>query len=668
MMTNTDISSKMKIDELTTFLNECNQSYYKDNVSLISDQEFDKKLKELEALEHEYPHLRRFDSPTIKVGNDLVRGFRTAKHNKPMLSLENTYNENDVIKFVTGILETYKEADFVAEYKIDGLSISCIYEQGKLVRAVTRGNGTEGDDVTKNIKYVHDVPMIFPSFASKYIDASKTNFELRGEVFMRFKDFEETNKIRVAKGLHPLANPRNAASGTLKSLDTSVFKERKLYALFYQVEGIPFETHTDMYRWMDEFEIAHAPYYYCDTIVQNNRTHVLQPILEAISKIDRLRSMASFPTDGAVIKTNQYFIREKLGYTSKYPRWAVAYKFNPEQAKTKIKDITVQVGRTGVLTPVAELELTQLAGSLIKRATLHNDDMIRLHDFRIGDTVIIEKAGEVIPQVVRVVNHAHNSNKFYLYEHVHGKCPCCGTPIVRVPGITAWKCPNEMCPARLREQLEYISSKNALDIYGIGNVISHDLVGQGKVKNISDLFKLKQDDLSYLGVNGNKIYSSIQDAKTKDLADWITALGIQGVGPTTAKNIAARYHDLSDFYENYEVKNPDSVTENNIKEYLRDDTIIADLLEHGINPISQTSDNKTLNGKTFVITGKLSAPRNEIAKRIVNLGGTVTDSVSSNTDYLVQGEDDRISSKAKKAKELGIAIINESQLNDLLNK
>lgn len=666
-MTNTTPSSKT-INDLTDFLNDCNKSYYQHHVSKISDQDFDKFLKELEALEKQYPQFKRPDSPTNHVGNDQSRGFQTVKHNKPMLSLENTYNEKDVINFVTGILETYKEADFVTEYKIDGLSISCVYEQGKLVRAVTRGNGIEGDDVTRNIKYVHNVPMQFPPWASRYLDVSKENFELRGEVFMSFEDFKETNKIRAAKGLPPLANPRNAASGTLKSLDPSVFEERKLYALFYQVEGIPFETHMSMYRWMDEFEIAHAPYYYCDNRVCNGISHVLQPILESIAKIDRLRSVASFPTDGAVIKTNQYAIREKLGYTSKYPRWAVAYKFNPEQAKTKIKDITVQVGRTGVLTPVAELEPTQLAGSLIKRATLHNDDMIQLHDFRIGDIVIIEKAGEVIPQVVRVVHHAHNSQKFYLHEYINGKCPCCGTPIVRVPGMTAWKCPNETCPARLREQLEYISSKNALDIDGIGNVISQDLVDQGKVKNISDLFKLKQDDLSYLGINGNKIYRSIQQARYKDLADWIAALGIQGVGPIVATTIAKRYHDLADFYENYEVVNPDSVVENNIKEYLKNDTVIADLLEHGINPISQTSDNKTLSGKTFVITGKLSAPRNEIAKRIVNLGGTVTGSVSSNTNYLVQGEDDRISSKAKKAKELGITVINESQLNDLLNK
>lgn len=667
MMTNTDISSKMKIDELTSFLNDCNKSYYQNNVSKISDQDFDKFLKDLETLEKQYPQFKHADSPTTKVGSDLNRGFQTSKHDTPMLSLENTYNEKDVISFVMGILETYPNVDFVTEYKIDGLSISCVYDNGILTRAVTRGNGIEGDDVTRNIKYVHNVPMRFPPWASRYIEVPK-HFELRGEVFMSFKDFEETNKLRAAKGLSLLANPRNSASGTLKSLDPSVFEERKLYALFYQTEGVPVKSQVEMYQWMDEFEIAHAPYYYCKNNVNNGITHALQPILEAIAKIDRLRSMASFPTDGAVIKTNQYDVREKLGHTSKFPRWARAYKFNPEQAKTKINDITVQVGRTGVLTPVAELEPTQLAGSLIKRATLHNDDMIRLHDFRIGDTVIIEKAGEVIPQVVRVVNHAHNSNKFYLYEHVHGKCPCCGGMIVRTEGMSAWRCVNEACPARLRAQLEYISGKNALDINCMGSVVSHDLVDQGKVKNISDLFNLKQKDLSYLGVNGNKIYNSIQDARTKDLADWITALGIQGVGPTIAKDIAARYHDLSDFYENYEVKNPDSVVENNIKEYLRNDTIIADLLEHGINPISQTSDNKTLNGKTFVITGKLSVPRNEIAKRIVNLGGTVTGSVSSNTNYLVQGKDDRISSKAKKAKELGIAIINESQLNDLLNK
>lgn len=661
MSTKTDLTTiSTRMNELTDFLIDCSESYYKDHVSKISDQEFDQKLQELDALEHEYPQLKRFDSPTIRPGNDLVRGFKELKHLKPMLSLENTYNEEDVIKFFNKVIGEYPYASFIVEYKIDGLSISCIYKNGELWKAVTRGDGQVGDEVTTNIKYVHDIP--FDLNTSRYISVPPY-LELRGEVFMRFSEFEKTNQIYASKGLPLLANPRNAASGTLKSLDENVFNDRTLHALFYQTEFISFETHRQMFSWLDEFEIAHAPIYICN---DRNPEKMLQQILEAIATIDRMRHMASFPTDGAVIKVNEYDVREKMGYTSKCPRWAKAYKFNPNQIETIIKGITIQVGRTGVLTPVAELEPVTLDGSVIKRASLHNDDMIRLHDFRIGDTVVIEKAGEVIPQVVRTVRHARNSQKFYINEYVNNKCPCCGGPIARVDGMTAWRCTNEACPARLREQLEYLSSKHALDIDGIGNVISNDLVSQGKVKNISDLFNLKQNDLSYLGVNGQKIYQSIQDARNKDLADWITALGISGVGPIVAKSIATKYHDLADFYENYEVTNPDSVVENNIKEYLKNDTLIATLLEQGINPVSHQVTNTALRGKVFVITGKLSLPRHEIEKQITNLGGTVSNSVSSNTSYLVQGEDDRVSSKTKKAEKLKIPIITEQELQKLL--
>lgn len=661
MKKTTDIQSK-KIEELTTFLNECNRSYYQDHISKISDQEFDQKMKELEALEHEYPHLRRFDSPTIVVGNDLVRGFKTIAHAKPMLSLENTYNEEDVIKFFNKVIGAYPYVSFVVEYKIDGLSIACIYRNGILEKAVTRGDGQKGDDVTQNIHYVHDVP--YDLNQSRYIEIPPY-LELRGEVFMRFSEFEKTNKLYAEKGLPLLANPRNAASGTLKSLDPSIFKERTLHALFYQTESIPFDNHVKMFNWLNELEIAHAPIYICNN---RNPEKMLQQILEAISTIDRFRKMVNFPTDGAVIKVNEYDIREKLGYTNKFPRWAKAYKFNPEQAKTTLKDITVQVGRTGVLTPVAELEPVSLAGTIVKRATLHNNDMIRLHDFRIGDLVVIEKAGEIIPQVVRTLHHKQDSVPFSLYDYLHGKCPSCGRDIVQFQGMTAWRCNNRGCPAKLRAQLEYLSSKSALDIDGLGSVISNDLVEQGKVENIGDLFNLKKEDLSYLGVNGSKIYQSIQDAKNRDLADWITALGIPGVGHIVAKSIAKKYHDLADFYENYEVTNPDSVVENNIKEYLRNDVIIQGLLLEGINPVSHELTDTTLQGMTFVITGKLSSPRHEIEKRISDLGGTVSNSVSSNTTYLVQGEDDRVSTKTKKAKELNIEIINEDQLLNILKK
>ena len=663
METTNTISTRIK--ELTDELVRYNIAYYQNHQSLIPDERYDMLLKELEALEKEYPDLRLSYSPTQHVGSDKSAGFSTVTHLIPMQSLENTYNETEITQFMTFVQKAFPDASFVTEFKIDGLSISCIYQDGKLVQASTRGDGNSGDDVTRNVMYIQDIPKELPF--EREFGVIPHLFEIRGEVFMTYHDFEEANKKRAKKGLELLANPRNAASGTLKSLDTSVFKERQLHALFYHVanaDELPL-TQSDMFYTFDRLGIPHAPFYYSNSQAD---------VLKAIGKIAQLRQQMPYPTDGAVVKVNQFSMRPKLGTTAKYPRWAKAYKFAAEQARTKLKDITIQVGRTGTLTPVAELEPVNLGGSVVKRATLHNSDMIRKLDVRIGDMVLLEKAGEVIPHILCSISHSAGSKPYYLFEQVHGKCPVCGCGIVRKEDEVAWKCVNDLCPARVEEQIVYATGKHALDINCLGRAIVRALIKHHGIQSFAQLFDLSKDafvhlpmeDGSYLGVNGEKIYESLQQAKQKNLANWITSFGISGVGPIVAKSIASNYTDLLDFSVKFK-PNVDSVVENNVSQWLATTKLVHDLLDRKINPISIGISRGPFYGKTFVITGKLSLPRIDVEKMITDRSGTISNSVSKNTTFLIQGEDKRISTKVKKAKELGIIILTESQFNEMLN-
>lgn len=656
---------KRKILQLTRELNTCNEQYYKNHISPISDLEYDQKLKQLAELEKKYK-FRYQDSPTLKVGSDKSPGFQSVVHTVPMQSLANTYSEPELLQFVSYVQGLCEHCTFVTEYKIDGLSVSCVYKDGVLYQASTRGNGTEGDDITRNARFVYGIPDRLP-FEHNGLPTPHL-FEIRGEVFMSFDDFKETNKHRAKKGLEPLANPRNAASGTLKSLDVNVFRERKLHAVFYhvaQADELP-ETQEQMFYLFDKLNIPHAPFYLCKTQAD---------VVKAIGKIAQMREVLAFPTDGAVVKLNEFADREKLGSTAKYPRWATAYKFSPNQVKTRLLDITIQVGRTGVLTPVAELQPVELDGSTVKRATLHNADMISKLDVRIGDVVLLEKAGEVIPHILCSVCHLSDSKPYILIEAIRGRCPVCGEPVVRRANEVAWRCVNGSCPARLTEQLSYAAGKQALDIDGLGATVARALVHNGLVHTFADLFTLPEYTFTHLylskdkmlGENGRKIYRGVQAAKEKDLSCWITALGISGVGSVVARSLASQYQTLSDFYENFAVKNPDSVVEQAIKAFLADDTMIASLLEKGINPTSITCVGSSLKDKTFVITGKLSVPRDRVESLIRGQGGTVVGSVSKNTSYLIQGEDDRESTKAKKAKELGIPVLDEQGLMQLLS-
>lgn len=661
-------STATRIKELTDQLVEYNRQYYQNHTSIISDQEYDLLLKELEELEKDYPNLKLPYSPTQRVGSDKAEGFATVRHVVPMQSLENTYSEPELLQFITNVQKEFPEVSFVTEYKIDGLSISCFYQDGNLVQVSTRGNGEEGDDVTRNAVYIEGIPRKLDFL--KAFGSMMHTFEIRGEVFMTYSDFQEANHIRADKKLEPLANPRNAASGTLKTLDPSVFSERKLHALFYHValaDEMPL-TQSDMFYAFDKLGIPHAPFFL-------NKTQA--EIVQSIGKIATLRETLPFPTDGAVVKVNEFSHRTRLGQTSKYPRWAKAYKFAAEQAHTTVEGITIQIGRTGVLTPVAELEPVVLAGSVIKRATLHNSDIIRKLDVRVGDSVLIEKAGEVIPHILCSIKHAEGSKPYYLFEQVHGRCPSCNQPIVRKDDEVAWKCVNPTCPARVEEKIVYATSKQALDIDGLGRAIIHALLKEGKIKTLADLFELSEDEICDtplegkldVGIVGKKIYQQLQNALEKDLSCWITAFGIPGVGPVIARQVASKYKDFWDFVDHAKfVKNPDSVVECNIAEYLKDENNDArDLMAWGHNFTSKGCETGPFSGKTFVITGKFGMPRVEIEARIRHLGGTVTSSVSKGTTYLLQGEDKKESTKSRKAKQLGVVILDEETFNKMLN-
>ena len=660
----TSTTIQKKIKDLTNMLLRYNASYYQNHTSLVSDKQYDMMLKELEDLEQQYPEYALPYSPTQHVGSDKSHVFTPVEHLIPMQSLENTYNEQEIMSFMTATQKALGNISFVTEFKIDGLSISCVYQDGKLIQASTRGDGTTGDDVTRNALYIPDIPKELPF--EKEFGLVQHLFEIRGEVFMTYKDFEAANAIRAKQGLELLANPRNAASGTLKSLDTSVFRERKLHALFYHVamaDELPI-TQSDMFYAFDRLGIPHAPFYTC-----SNQSDVLQ----AIGKIAQLRPQLPYPTDGAVVKVNQYDLRAKLGSTSKYPRWAKAYKFAAEQVRTTVKGITIQVGRTGVLTPVAELDPIQLGGSVVKRATLHNSDIIRKLDVRIGDTVLVEKAGEVIPHILCSVEHQSGSKPYYLFEQVHGKCPACGCRIVRKDDEVAWKCVNKHCPARIEEQIVYGVSKPALDIKGLGRAIIRALIKTGRICSIIDLLDLNQEDLvhlrledgSYVGVSGEKIWAEIQAAKNKRLDRWLVAFGIPNIGPAAAKEIAKHLGILK--VMDFDRVPTTPVISESINTYLKDkDNLIGKLLARGIHPTAGDAASGKFYGKTFVITGKLSRPRDVVERLITDNNGKVTGSVSKSTTFLVQGEDDRASSKTKKAKELGIPVLTEDQLMQML--
>jgi DNA ligase (NAD+) len=544
------LEAKTKHARLAAEIRRHDHLYHVQARPVISDQEYDRLYRELVDLEKEFPAVVTPDSPTQRVGGGPVKAFQQVRHLVPMLSLDNTYSQEEVRNFVRRAQKLLpdEKLTWTVEPKVDGLAVNLRYENGALVSGSTRGDGTTGDDITSNLKTIRSVPLRFLARENPPLRV----LEVRGEVYMTRAGFKKLNAERAAAGEEAFANPRNAAAGSLKQLDPRIVAKRPLGAIFYgtgqiEGEGTP-ATHQEWLHWLSErgFKTPEK-IWLCLSETE---------LLGAIDELDKIRHDFEYETDGAVIKLNDLALREKAGYTAKAPRWAMAYKYAPEQAQTKLNGITIQVGRTGVLTPVAELEPVFLAGSTISRATLHNEDEIKRKDIRIGDTVTIEKAGEVIPAVVGVVQNKRpaGAEAFDFVKHIHGKCPVCGGAIRRDPQYVAWRCGNLQCPAQATRRVEFFTARGALDIASVGGIVADKLVERGLVREPLDLFGLTVDALAALNLgteesprvfgskNAEKAVQAIARAKTAPLSRWLFGLAIPEVGKTSATQLAA-FHD-----------------------------------------------------------------------------------------------------------------------------
>src|SRR2546429_9307381 len=538
--------AERNIAQLREEIRKHDRLYYEEAAPTISDHEYDRLYKELADLETQFPDLLTPDSPTLRVGGKPLQAFEQVSHLIPMLSLDNTYSEAEVKNFYAGMqrLLPDEKIPVVIEPKVDGVAVSLIYENGKLRQAATRGDGNVGDNITQNIRTIRSVPERLRDNAPKLL-------EVRGEVYMDRKGFEKLNDEREKEGLALFANPRNAAAGSLKQLDPSIVAKRPLGIVLYgtgATEGLDIEVHSEVFPLLKKLGLPTTEWWRVAESVEE--------ILDAIHELDAIRHKFAYQTDGAVIKVDSFSQRDRLGFTAKSPRWAIAYKYAAERVQTRLNDIVIQVGRTGILTPVAMLEPVFVSGSTVGRATLHNEDEIKRKDIRIGDTVVIEKAGEVIPAVVEVVKskRPRDSKPFDFSKHIHGKCPVCGGPIRRDPEFVAWRCENLHCPAQTTRRVEFFAARGALDIESIGGIVADNRVELGLVRGPLDLSELKVEKLGKLNLgtdevpgafgekNATKAIKAIERARKLPLSRWLFALAIPDVGRTTAMQLA-RFHE-----------------------------------------------------------------------------------------------------------------------------
>lgn len=725
---------EQRIKELTTELERHNQLYYQDAEPEISDAEYDALMNELKELESKHPELASPDSPTQRVGGAPLEHFEQIKHLVPMLSIEDVHelkdeewealNDPDASR-AENLRSWYERLEknlghsdvpVTIEPKIDGVAVSVVYRNGILDYAVTRGDGTTGDDITQNIRTIKSIPLKLPSNAPSL-------FEVRGEVFMQNKDFAQLNAQRDEAGEPAFVNPRNATAGTLKQLDSKLVAARPLDCIFHSygfVEDAPYTSIHEFQETLRSYGLKISTWFH----TANN----INELLEITTKLNEDRHHFPYATDGAVIKVNNLTQHDTLGATSKHPKWACAYKFLPEQKETLLKAITIQVGRTGVLTPVAELEPVFVSGTTVSRATLHNQDEIDRKDVRIGDTVVIEKAGEIIPAVVKVITakRPSKSTPFNLYDNVNGQCPSCAGPIEQEEGFVAWRCTNFACPAQAVTRVKHFASRKALDIDGLGTAVAEKLVENKMIQTTLDLFELQPDSLADLLLDpaqldgkeskprrlGEKkaqlITDSLKKAQKAPLGKWIYAMGIPQIGESAAREIARLHQDLPtvasstilqdladlpNFEElsiskrkkenhprlaQYQIESElGPVAAQHMVTFFQSDAgkhVLDKLTSLDIIPQSDNYDpeksasqdsNSAIAGKTFVITGTLSKPRPEFKKIIESRGGKVSGSVSSKTDYLLAGE--KAGSKRTKAESLGVTILDEPTFEGMLD-
>src|SRR6266446_6354378 len=721
-MANDEAQAAKRIEQLREEIRKHDRLYYYEAAPIISDREYDRLYKELVALETQFPDLVTPDSPTQRVGGTPLKAFEQVSHLIPMLSLDNTYSEDELKNFYARIrrLLSNEQIPVVIEPKVDGVAVSLVYENGRLRQAATRGDGNVGDNITQNIRTIRAVPEQLRGSRAKLL-------EVRGEVYMDRKGFEELNEERKKEGLPQFANPRNAAAGSLKQLDPAIVAKRPLGIVLYgtsAIEGVEVDLHSEIFPMLKKLGLPVTERWWVSESVDE--------ILDAIHELDGIRHKFAYQTDGAVVKVNSFAQRERLGFTAKSPRWAIAYKYAAERVQTRLNDIIIQVGRTGILTPVAVLEPVLVSGSTVGRATLHNEDEIKRKDIRISDTVVIEKAGEVIPAVVEVVKskRPRDAKPFDFARHIHGKCPVCGGEIRRDPEFVAWRCENLHCPAQTTRRVEFFAARGALDIESVGGIVADKLVERGLVREPLDLFELKVEQLAKLNLgtgeaprvfgekNATKAINAIERAKTFPLSRWLFALAIPDVGKTTATDLA-RFHEtieeaansklLRDVLAYHESKGDKSrahgtkeIAERLIKSGFAEPSkskidkhggivtevgpvvaksvldffgsaegkkILQRMKQLRIHPKTEKVSTKKmaglpLAGKTFVLTGTLpSITREEATEKIEALGGHVSDSVSKKTDYVLAGVE--AGSKLDKAKELGVRVIDEKEFRKL---
>lgn len=653
-----------RMNELIDIINEADYNYHTLDNPTITDQEYDKYLRELIEIEEAYPEWIREDSPTQHAGGKIIEGFTKVKHKIPMMSLSDVFSEGEVIAFDERIRKEGINPQYVCELKIDGLSVSLLYEKGKLVRAATRGDGTIGEDITHNVKTIKVIPLKLKE---------PIDIEVRGEIFMNKKTLQDLNDKRKAKGEPLLQNCRNAAAGSIRQLDSKVAAKRKLDNFIYHLpdpEDYGLYTHEEALEYMKKLGFKMNP---------NNRVvNNINEVLEFIEEKGKIRDSLPYDIDGVVIKVNSIQEQKKLGYTAKYPKWATAYKFPAEEVLTKLKDITFTVGRTGQITPNAVLEPVIVAGSTVSRATLHNEDYVKEKDLKIGDTVSIRKAGDVIPEVVEVKKERRTGKEkdFVMIKN----CPMCNTKLVKKEGQVDYYCPNGKCPARHIEGLIHFVSRDAMNIDGLGDRIMEDFYNFGFIKNIADIYLLKnhQKDLIRLEGFGDKSVSNlleaIENSKENSLEKLIFALGIPHVGAKTAKILAINYKTMNSFENASQedlIKIPDigdTIADSIINYFSNQENkrIIEKLKELNLNMNylgQDVTENDNFLGKTFVLTGSLQIfTRDEASAKIENLGGKTSSSVSKKTSVVIVG--DNPGSKYQKAKDLGIEIWTEKEFSE----
>ncbi|HEX2860141.1 MAG TPA: NAD-dependent DNA ligase LigA [Lacunisphaera sp.] len=674
----TAAEAQKRIAELRAEVSRHAELYYRQAKPEISDRDYDKLERELADLEAQFPQFALPASPTTQVGDDRLAGFKTYRHRQAMQSLDNTYSEDEYRAFHQRLVKLFgrDELAYVVEPKVDGLAVSVTYERGKLVRAVTRGNGEEGDDITVNARTIYSLPAELKAAKDQPMPDV---IEIRGEIYLTTAEFQRINQEREEAGEPVYANPRNLAAGTIKQLDSREVARRRLEIVLYGVghcEPQVTKSHSEFLELVKAWGLP--------TVERFWQAQGIDAAWQAVGELDRLRHAFAYGTDGAVTKLDSFALRREAGSTAKSPRWAIAYKFEPERAETRIKAITVQVGRTGVLTPVAELDPVILAGTTVARATLHNKDEIARKDIRVGDFVLVEKAGEVIPAVIEV-NLQRRTPECRPYEFP-AQCPVCGTSVVQLPEEVAMRCPNLGCPAQVRRRLNHFVSKAALDIDGLGSAQIDEFVEKGWVKELSDLFRLRREDLLTLGKKVEKstdnLLAAIEQAKRTELWRLIHGLGIPHVGVSAAKDLANHFRSIEKLAEatmESFIANKESVIAG-IGETMataitgffanpQNRALVEGLLAAGLKPVAPekvAGGSSHFAGKTFVLTGSLpTMTRDEAAAKIEAAAGKVSGSVSKKTSFVLAGAE--AGSKLDKAKELGVPVIDEAEFLRMLN-